>query len=183
MVLTPSTIPRSNSKTTCSKDANHDGASRAKLYDERENESRSTTPSHHSYYQARPIIHHEIFRPFYVSPPAIHLSILVILLWLRQPRTLARLLPGLNLSPCALTLRLQLIITRAQLCDSLLSEQLLQRPLLDVLILVLLELGDELDGALEDRALVLLAAGDNLGELVDAFVDGLASSALDYGSC
>ena len=65
----------------------------------------------------------------------------------------------------------------------MLGKKLLKRPLLDVLILVLLELGDELDGALEDRTLVLLAAWDDLGELIDALVDGLASSALNFSSC
>lgn len=34
---------------------------------------------------------------------------------------------------------------------------------------------------LEDGAFVLLAAGDDLGELVDAFVDGFAAAALDCG--
>jgi len=33
---------------------------------------------------------------------------------------------------------------------------------------------------LEDRAFIFLAARDDLGELVDAFVDGFAATALDW---
>lgn len=106
-------------------------------------------------------------------------SVLIILLRV-QSSTLARLLPRLNLAPRTFALRLQLIIARAELCNSLLSKKFLQSPLLDILVLVLLELSDELHGALEDGTLVLLAAWDDLGELVDAFVDGFASSALNY---
>jgi hypothetical protein len=41
-------------------------------------------------------------------------------------------------------------------------------------------LSDELDGTLEDRALILLTARHNLGQLVDALVDGLTSTSLNY---
>jgi hypothetical protein len=61
----------------------------------------------------------------------------------------------------------------------LVKEQFLQRPLLYVLLLVVLELGDILMGTLKDRALVLLAPWDNLLEFVDAFVDGLATTAFN----
>jgi len=61
----------------------------------------------------------------------------------------------------------------------LFSEQLLKCPFLDVLRLVLLELCDELNRALEDGAFILLAPRDNLGELIDALVDGFAAAALD----
>jgi hypothetical protein len=36
-----------------------------------------------------------------------------------------------------------------------------------------------LDGALEDGSLILLAARDDLGEFIDAFVDSLATSTLN----
>jgi hypothetical protein len=61
----------------------------------------------------------------------------------------------------------------------LVQQKLLERPLLDVLRLVLLELTNVLDGALQDRALVLFAVWDNLGKFVNAFVDGFASTALN----
>lgn len=106
---------------------------------------------------------------------------LVLLILLRvQSSTLTSLLPRLNLAPRTLALRLQFIIASAELCNSLLGKKLLKRPLLDVLVLILFELSDELDGALEDGTLVLLAAWDDLGELVDTFVDGFASSALNW---
>ena len=78
-----------------------------------------------------------------------------------------------------MTLRLKLITTRAKLGDCLLREEFFESPLFDVLSLVLLELRDELDCAGKDTTLVLFAAWDDLGELVDAFVDGLTSSAFD----
>ena len=90
-------------------------------------------------------------------------------------------LPALDLGPGLRALLLELVARAAELRDGLLGEQLLQRPLFDVLRLVLLELGDELYGALQDRALVLLAARHNLGELVDAFVDGFAAAPFHLG--
>jgi hypothetical protein len=45
----------------------------------------------------------------------------------------------------------------------LLGEELLKGPLLNVLGFVLLELGDELNSALQNRSLILLAAGNDLG--------------------
>jgi hypothetical protein len=62
----------------------------------------------------------------------------------------------------------------------LLRKQLLQRPLLDVLGFVVFELCDELDGARENAAFVLLAAGHDFGDFVDAFVDGLAAATFDW---
>ena len=59
------------------------------------------------------------------------------------------------------------------------GEQLFQRPLLDVLGFVVFELCDELDGTRENAAFVLLAAGHDLGDFVDAFVDGLTAAAFD----
>lgn len=91
------------------------------------------------------------------------------------------LLPALALRPRTLAFRLQLVAARAQLGNSLLREQFLQRPLFDILALVLLELRDESDGTAEDAAFVLLAAWDDFGELVDAFVDGFAPAAFDCG--
>ncbi len=86
-----------------------------------------------------------------------------IILLRGQTSTLASLLPGLDFSPCSLTLGLQLVIAGTEFGNSLLSEELLEGPLLDVLRLVLLELGDELNGALQNRTLVLLTTGDDLG--------------------
>jgi hypothetical protein len=80
-----------------------------------------------------------------------------------QTSTLASLLPRLDFSPCSLTLGLQLVITGTEFCDGLLSEELLEGPLLDILSFVLLELGDELNGTLQNRSLVLLTTGDDLG--------------------
>ena len=64
----------------------------------------------------------------------------------------------------------------------MLRKQLLQRPLLDVLGFVVFELCDELDGARENAAFVLLAAGHDFGDFVDAFVDGLAAATFDWGA-
>ena len=80
-----------------------------------------------------------------------------------QTSTLTSLLPSLNLAPSSLALCLQFIIAGAELGNGLLGEQLLERPLFDVLGLILLQLCDELDGALEDRPFVLLTSWDNLG--------------------
>ena len=52
-------------------------------------------------------------------------------------------------------------------------------PFLDVFLLVVFELRDVLDAALQDGAFVFVAAGDDFGELVDAFVDGFAAPSLD----
>lgn len=97
----------------------------------------------------------------------------------RHARFLRGLLPLLALGPGALALVLELVAAGAQLGDGLLGEQLLQRPLLDVLRFVFFELRDELHGAREDAAFVLLAAGYDFGQLVDAFVDRFAAAALD----
>jgi len=72
-----------------------------------------------------------------------------------------------------------LVNARAKLVDGLFGKKLLKCPLLDVLRLILLELGNELDGTLKDGPLVLLTAGDDLGKFVDTFVDGFATTALD----
>jgi hypothetical protein len=88
-------------------------------------------------------------------------------------------LVDLTLVPRPLAFVLELLATCAQLCDGLLRQQLLEGPLLDVLLLVLLQLSDELYGPLEDRPLVLFAAWYDLGQFVDAFVDGLAAAAFD----
>lgn len=92
---------------------------------------------------------------------------------------LARTLVNLALVPCTLALCFELVTAGAELGDGLLSQQLLKSPFFNILLLVLLKLGYELYGALEDRALVLLAAWNNLGEFVDAFVDSLATAALN----
>lgn len=58
--------------------------------------------------------------------------------------------PRFELSIQPLTLLLQLVVRSTQLCYSLLSKQLFERPLFDVLLLVLLELRDEADSSSED---------------------------------
>lgn len=62
------------------------------------------------------------------------------------------------------------------------SQQFLKGPFLDVLSLVLLELRDELDGAREYAAFVLLATRNDLLELVDAFVDRFTPASLNCAS-
>lgn len=79
--------------------------------------------------------------------------------------------------PVALVL--ELIVGTAQLGDGLLCEKLLQGPLLDRLLLVLLKLGDVADRVLKDGSLVLLATGNNLGKFVDTLIDRLTATALD----
>lgn len=76
---------------------------------------------------------------------------------------LGSLLPRLRLMVQAVTFLLELVVGGAELRDGLFGQELFQRPLLDVLLLVLLELGDELDGTLKDGTLVLLTAGHDLG--------------------
>ena len=85
----------------------------------------------------------------------------------------------LALSPGPLTLRLKLVAARAELGNGLLRQQLLERPLLNVLRLVLLELRDKLDGTSENAALVLLTSWYNFGKFVDAFIDRLPTPALN----
>lgn len=88
-------------------------------------------------------------------------------------------LPRLQLAVQPLALGLELVIGLAELCYSLLRKQFFQRPLLNVLLLVLLELRDEVDGALEDGSLVLLASRYYLGELVDALIDVFSTASFN----
>jgi hypothetical protein len=88
-------------------------------------------------------------------------------------------LPQLTLGPGALAFVLEFVAAGAELGDGLLGQQLLQGPFLDVLRLVVFELRDELHGAGENAALVLLASGHDFGDFVDSFVDGFASASLD----
>jgi hypothetical protein len=92
---------------------------------------------------------------------------------------LRRLLPLLALGPCALALTLELVAARAEFRDGLLSEELLQRPLFDVLGLVVFELRDELYSACENAAFVLFAARHDLCDFVDTFVNGFTAAALN----
>ena len=92
---------------------------------------------------------------------------------------LACALVDLALVPCTLAFSLELVAAGAEFGDGLFREKLLKCPLLNVLLLILLELGDELNCPLEDGALVLLAAWHDLGELVDTLVDGLPATAFD----
>lgn len=81
--------------------------------------------------------------------------------------------------PRSLAFALEFVAAGAKLSDGLLSQQLLERPFLYVLLLVFFQLGNELHSTLQDGALVLLAAWNNFGELVDAFVDGLTTATFD----
>jgi hypothetical protein len=82
--------------------------------------------------------------------------------------------------PSPLAFRFELVAAAAQLSDGLLGEKLFQRPLLDILLLVLLQLCDELNRTLKNRALVLLAPWHNLGKFIDAFVDSLPTTSLHW---
>lgn len=93
----------------------------------------------------------------------IRLIALVLELLRYNAGVLAGLLPYFGFGPGALAFCLELVTASTELCDGLLRQKLLQRPLLDVLRLVLLELCDKLNGALKDGALVLFTTGDNLG--------------------
>jgi hypothetical protein len=66
----------------------------------------------------------------------------VFLLW-REAGTLTSLLPGLNFPPCSLAFCLELVIAGTKLSNGLFGEQLLESPLINVLGLVFLQLGDE----------------------------------------
>lgn len=59
-------------------------------------------------------------------------------------------LVNLGLVPSSLALGLELVTTGTQFGDGLFCQKLLQCPLLNVLLLVLLQLGDELNSALKD---------------------------------
>lgn len=93
---------------------------------------------------------------------------------------LRNLLPGLELAVNAIGLLLELVDRRAELGDGLLGKKLLQRPFLDRLLLVFLELGDVANRVCQDGALVLLTPRNNLGQLIDSLIDGLAASTLNY---
>lgn len=94
--------------------------------------------------------------------------------------TLRRFLPLLAFGPSTLTFSLELVTTGAQLGNSLFGEQLFESPLLDVLRFVLFELCNKLHGASKNRAFVLLAAWNDLGELVNALIDRLSTSAFNW---
>jgi hypothetical protein len=96
----------------------------------------------------------------------------------RHTRLETGLLPGLRFPPRPLQILLKLFVPLAEILDRLLRKQLLEGPLLNILRFVLLKLLNVLHRALKDRALVLLAAWDNLGELVDALVDGFSAASL-----
>jgi hypothetical protein len=65
-----------------------------------------------------------------------------------EPRILGDTLPGLKLAVEALALLLELVVGLTELGDGLFGEQFLESPFLNVLLFVLLELGDEADGPL-----------------------------------
>lgn len=97
-------------------------------------------------------------------------------------RIFASALVDCALVPRSLAFGLELVAASAKFGNGLLCEKLLEGPFLDVLLLVLLQLCDELDSTLQNGAFVLLAARYDLCELVNALVDGLAATTLDYRS-
>ena len=93
----------------------------------------------------------------------------------------ARALPDVKLAFGGLSLGLEAVTAARQFGDGLIQQQLLQRPLLDVLVFVLLQLRDVLHCSLQNAAFILLAPRHDLGQLVDAFVYGFAAASLDCG--
>lgn len=91
----------------------------------------------------------------------------------------ARALVDLALIPCALTLGFELVAAGTELGNGLLRQQLFERPFLNILLFILLELGYELYSPLQNGALVLFAAWHNLGQFVDTLVNGLAATAFN----
>lgn len=114
------------------------------------------------------------------SALAILLRILLALFDLvgNDARLFACALPDIALVPSVLHLSFELVAAAAQLSDGLLREKLLESPFLNILLLVLLQLRDELDGTLKNGTLVLFATRNNLGELIDTLVDGLTTATL-----
>lgn len=92
-------------------------------------------------------------------------------------------LPDLGLLFGLLRLCLEPITARTEFRNGLVQQEFLQRPLLDVLVFVILELGYVLHRALEDAALVLLTAWYDLRELVDAFVDSFSTATFNFVPC
>lgn len=96
-----------------------------------------------------------------------------------QTVLLGNSLPRLKLSVCPVTFVLELVVGRTKLCDGLLGEELLQRPLLDGSLLLLPELRDIADRVLQNGAFILLTSRNDLSQLIDAFIDGLTTATLD----
>ena len=68
----------------------------------------------------------------------------------------------------------------AQVIDGLFRDELFECPLVNTRRCLFVELIDILYGACKDLAFVLLAAWYMLCKFVDAFVDGLSSTTLNY---
>lgn len=94
---------------------------------------------------------------------------------------LARLLPDVHFPESAVAFGFKLVVTCTQFSDSLFGEQLFQRPLLDILRLVLFQLSNELDCALQDGAFVLFTARDDLRDLIDTLIYCLSTTSFDWG--
>ena len=97
-----------------------------------------------------------------------------------QSGILGHLLPYCKLFVGPLALLFELIIGSTEFLDSLLRKELLEGPLLNVLCLVFLEMGDEGYCSLQNRPLVLLAAGYDLGELINTLIDRLPPTAFNW---
>lgn len=89
-------------------------------------------------------------------------------------------LVSLLLLPGFLIIGLETIARLAELVDSLIKEELLESPFFKICGFSFLELTDVLDCSLQNRALVLFTARNNLGELINAFIDGLSSPPFNY---
>jgi len=109
-------------------------------------------------------------------------TLALVLFWYNS-MVRTRTLPDIGFLFRLLRLCLQPITARAEFGNGLVQQEFLQRPLLNVLAFVLFELGYVLHRALEDAALVLLAAWYDLRELVDAFVNGFAATAFNCALC
>lgn len=96
-----------------------------------------------------------------------------------QSSTLGTPLPGLEFGVAAIQLALEFVACAAEFGNGLLREQLFQRPLFNVLAFILFQLLDKGHGTLENAAFVLFAAWHNLGNLVDAFIDGFTATTFD----
>lgn len=77
---------------------------------------------------------------------------------------------------------LKLVIGIAELLDGLFGEQLFECPFLDILCLILSELGNIGNCSCKNGPFVLFASRNYFCQLVDTFVDCFAATTFDYMS-
>lgn len=80
----------------------------------------------------------------------------------------------------AVDFALQLGVLRADLVDGVSGGHIALLPPLCHALLFFVQLADILDGTLQNGTLVFVAVRDKLSDLVDALVDGLATTTLNY---